>query len=85
MKNEFKFILIGADVIRVLVCGDKIIPTDCYYQLEDFEIFDSREDAMYSKLLDCLKAGKSLDNYKSSKYYKMYVERLKKEYPEYII
>jgi len=48
-------------------------------------LFDSKNDAMYAKLLYELERGKDLRKYKSSKYYKYYIERLKKENPEYLI
>lgn len=55
------------------------------FTVRDYEMFESKKDAMYAKLIKELESGKSLDNYKRSKYYKYYVQRLKKENPEFII
>ena len=55
------------------------------FTLKNYEMFDSKKDAMYTKLIRELDSGKSLSNYKSSKYFKYYCERLKKEHPEFMI
>lgn len=69
------FNLDNGDFVTV---GDK-------FKAPNSPIFDNKEDAMYFKLLRSLEKGKPISNFKSSKYYKYYIERLKKENPEYII
>jgi hypothetical protein len=47
--------------------------------------FSSMEEARYSTLLLALKSGKPIQNFKSSKYYKYYIKRLKEDNPEYLV
>lgn len=49
------------------------------------KVYKNKFDAMYDKLVNDLQSGKPLENYKSSKYYQQYIERLKKDNPEYIL
>lgn len=51
----------------------------------DVIFFDEKIDALYTQFLKNIKEGTPLKNYKRSKYYKIYLERLKKDYPEYVI
>lgn len=55
------------------------------FTLKNFELFETKRDAMYHKLIKELKSGKPLSNFKGSKYYSYYLKRLKKEHPEYAI
>lgn len=55
------------------------------FTLKNYQMFDTKKDAMYAKLVRELGHGKPLKNYKRSKYYKYYLQRLKKEHPEYLI
>jgi hypothetical protein len=51
----------------------------------DITLYGDRMDAMYCKLVTALSGGKPLENYRSSKYFKYYVDRLKIEHPEYAL
>jgi hypothetical protein len=83
---ETKFIVDGASVIEVVEVGDGfLVPAINVFQKKEYTLYESRNDARYNCMLEELKKGKDISNYKSSKYFKYYVERLKKEHPEYII
>ena len=86
MKPKQLYILVNGDVVPVYDMGNN------YYCLSGqlfvaskSHVFSDREDAMYSKLILELQRGKPLENFRSSKYYGYYIERLKKENPEFII
>lgn len=49
------------------------------------EVYSDRLDALYFNFLEKVKKGKKVTNYKTSKYYKMYIKRLEKDHPEYLI
>lgn len=86
MKPEVKYVLNGATVVPVVEVGDEfLVPAHEMFRKENCPVFGSREDARYHCLLKDLEKGKSIENYKSSKYYKYYIERLKEENPEYIL
>jgi hypothetical protein len=59
------------------VCKEDQIPFDtkCY----------EKREAKYNAMLYCLRNGKTINSYKISPYYDYYVERLKKEHPEFLI
>lgn len=81
-----KFIIDGASVIEVVEIGDDLLaPAQTIFKRGDYDVYDTRLDARYHSMLRDLQNGKSIYNYKSSKYYKYYIERLKEENPEYII
>ena len=89
---EPKFILInGKDVRQVIELGKdpkgRTEFVDCgdVYTPKNYQTFDNKKDAMYSKLIIDLQSGTPLSNYKRSKYYKYYCSRLGQEYPEYMI
>lgn len=83
---ETKFVLDGASVIEVIEIGEYLVPAaNMILKTADHQTFESREDARYHCMLEGLKKGKDITTFKSSKYYKYYIERLKKENPEYII
>jgi len=85
-KPETKFILNGANVVPVVEIGDDyLVPADVMFKKEQHTIYESRLDARFFCMLKELEKGKALEDYKKSKYFKYYVERLKKEYQEYII
>jgi len=48
-------------------------------------IFKTIKEARYCSMLVDLGRGKNINNYRSSKYYKYYLSRLKKDHPEYLI
>ena len=74
-----KYHLIGEYYVPAIVTPLKIDEIK-----HDYE-FDDLFEANYCKLCYNLKRGKPFKNYKGSKYYKRYVERLELEYPEYLI
>lgn len=86
MEPKTKYIIDKGNVMSVYDLGDDdfVWATDIF-KLSNTVVFDDRMDAMYYKLILDLQKGKSLDNFKSSKYYNYYIERLKSDNPEYII
>jgi hypothetical protein len=86
MTPKEKYIICGGDVVPVyeLSNGDLTIAADVF-KASDYIVYTNRFDAMYAKLIKDLQKGKPLENYRSSKYYKQYIERLKKENPEFAI
>ena len=86
MSLKEKYIVCGNDVVPVyeLANGDLTIAADIF-KANDYIVYTNRFDAMYAKLIKDLQRGKSLENYRSSKYYKQYIERIKKENPEFAI
>jgi len=60
-----------------------------FYSIDDLpsnkELFRNHKDALFSMLLFRIKRGVPLSNYKKSKYYKYYLERLQKDHPEYLL
>ena len=85
-QPESKFIIDGSSVLEVIEIGDGfLVPSATVFKREKYILFDSREDARYFCMVQDLKKGKPIEQYKSSKYYQYYLERLKEEYPEYVI
>jgi hypothetical protein len=85
-KSREKYILLGKNVIPVYELADgQLITAGDIFDSSQYKLYSNKLDAMYDKLVLDLQAGKPLDNYKSSKYFKQYIERLKKDHPEYII
>ena len=86
MKPKEKYVLDGGNVIPVYDVGGGwfVIATE-FYDATKYKLYDNRMDAMYDKLVKDLQTGKPIENYRSSKYYKYYIDRLKKENPEFII
>lgn len=83
---KIKFVIDGSSVIEVIEVGEYLVPVaNMVFKTKDHEMYETREDARFYCMLEQLKKGKDITNFKSSKYYKYYVERLKKEHPEYII
>lgn len=86
MKPKQLFMLVNGDVVPVYDLGnDYYCQSGQLFISSPRHVFSDREDAMYSKLILELQGGKPLENFKSSKYYEYYIERLKKENPEFII
>ena len=80
------FIVVDGDVMSVIEIGDSHFVNAAYvFTVAEPILFDSREEAMYSKLLQELTCGTPLKNYKSSKYYRYYLKRLAEDNPEYLI
>ncbi len=85
-KEREKYILCGKDIVPVYELADgQLIAAGDIFDRTHFTVYTDRKDALYDKLINDLKTGKSIDNYKSSKYFQYYVNRLKKDNPEYII
>jgi hypothetical protein len=81
-----KFLYSGISVTEVYDFGDFLVPVNVLIKKRKNSIlFNNKFDAMYKMLLYNLEKGKKIENYKSSKYYKKYIERLKIENPEYLI
>ena len=86
MKPKEKYIIDGGNIVPVYDVGGGwfVIATD-FYDATKYTLYDDRMDALYVKLVNELNSGKPLENFRSSKYYKYYVERLKKDNPEFVI
>lgn len=83
---KIQFVIDGNTVYGVYpIGGDEFVRTSDVFKKKNLTMFNSKKDALYAKLIRDLKGGKPLKNYKTSKYYKYYIERLKKEHPEYAI
>ena len=81
-----KYIIDGKSVYGVVPLGnDKFVLTSNVFTKKNAALYDNKKDALYDKLIRDLKSGKPLSNYKTSKYYQYYLERLKKDNPEYAI
>lgn len=86
MDIDSKYIIDGASVIEVIEVGDNhLVPASVMFDKKDYQLFDTRLDARYYCMLKDLQKGKNIENYKSSKYYQYYIERLKEENPEYLL
>lgn len=85
-KEREKYILLGKHVIPVYELKDgQLITAGDIFDPSEVKVYTNKFDAMYDKLVMDLQKGKSLENYKSSKYYQQYIDRLKKDNPEYIV
>jgi len=90
MKLKEKYVVFNGSVENMC----QISETDTEYVLvpqnqivtikkDSCDIFNDKFDAMYHVFLDRIKSGKSvLKNYKSSKFFKQYLERLQEQNPE---
>jgi hypothetical protein len=86
MKPQEKYILLGKHVIPVYeLKNGQLITEGDIFNPNEVNVYTNRFDAMYDKLIKDLQCGKSIESYKSSKYYKQYIERLKKDNPEYVL
>lgn len=86
MKTAMKYIIDGDGVIPVFdVGGGYLVPASNVFPKKDHVVYNDKMDAMYYKLIRDLAKGKPLENYKSSKYFKYYMKRIKEEHPEYAI
>lgn len=85
-KPKPKYIVVNKQVIPVYPLGDEyFIAEGPMYTVSDKHVYEDKMDAMYYKLVQELQFGKPIENFKTSKYYGYYIERLKKENPEYIL
>jgi uncharacterized short protein YbdD (DUF466 family) len=80
----------GDSVVKYTIIGETdinyiAVPSGFEIMAKKNQFFSDRFDALYSKLIINLSKGIRLSNYKSSKYYKRYVERLKEDHPEWLI
>ena len=73
-------------VVTIIVDGKQhLVPYKSLFYADDECLFETREDALYSNFLKKVIHGKKIENYKSSKYYKMYRKRLLVDHPELLI
>lgn len=83
---EIKYVIINAIVYPVYDLGDdNFVQITQVFKQKDVKIFNTKVDALYTCVIQRLQNGAPLSNYKSSKFYNEYVQRLKIEHPEYII
>jgi hypothetical protein len=80
-----KYIIDGYKVIEVFEIDDYLVPCSVLFDKAEHQLYNSREDARYYSLLEQLDRGKSIEDFKSSRYYSYYLERLKRENEEYLI
>ena len=86
MKIVPKFALTNGNVCKVIELGDDyLVEIDKIFSAKNVQLYNNKEEAMFQKLVQELKRGRNLKNYKRSKYFSYYKERLKEEYPEYLI
>lgn len=86
MKPSTKFIIQSNSVIPIVIINDVYyVPAGEVFELKDNNVYDNKLDAQYTLLIQNLRKGKQLSNYKTSKYFKYYIDRLKDENPEYLI
>ncbi len=90
MKPKSKFIITGnkwkQSILAVVEFDDEyFIYEPKFMKKNDTVFYDTKEDAMYHKLILELQKGKSLENFKTSPYYEDYLARLKIKNPEYLI
>jgi hypothetical protein len=86
MKPQTKFIIVSNSVIPIVIINDAYyVPAGEVFELKDNNVYDNKLDAQYTLLIQNLKKGKQLSNYKTSKYFKYYIDRIKDENPEYLI
>lgn len=86
MKPSTHYIIEKDSVVPVVKINDEyLVPANVIFKKRDFKVYDSKLDALYDKLLRDLAKGKSLENFRRSKYFKYYTERLKEENPEYYL
>lgn len=87
-KPETKYLVVGTELIPVVVISENwVVPASQIIEIrpETSTIFDNKEDGNYYKMVKKLDSGVSIDNYKSSRYFGFYMERLKDEHPEHVI
>jgi hypothetical protein len=79
------YIILNDGITECYKISDGIfVPTHAVIKHESKEYTD-RNDALYFNFLEKVKNGKKVTNFKTSRYYKMYLERIEKEHPEYLI
>jgi hypothetical protein len=85
-KPKEVYVLMGPNVVSAYDAGGGyFVVGGTLIDIVGDAVYTDKMDAMYHKLIYDLQKGKPLENYKSSKYFKQYIERLKKEHPEYIL
>lgn len=91
MKDKLEIIYYtkGKDIFTYYKIGDILIPysVNVYTesQIKHDGKFTNKLDARYFTLIKQLQSGKKLSNFKVSKYFQYYVDRLREENPEYLI
>jgi hypothetical protein len=86
MNTNEKYIINGEHVIAVYHVGDNTYtPKTTIFHREPDNVYTNKMDAHYANLIKQLSKGKPLENYKSSKYYDYYIQRLTEDNPEYLI
>jgi len=85
-KKHYQYILNSTNtstVVQVKV-GDEIYLVDPKLLIPNTHKLYTKNDAQYELFRKAMEGGKSLRNYRQSKYYKMYLERAKIENPEFL-
>jgi len=73
---------ISSPVIKVSIDNKDYLVNPAYLVKYYNEILYTKENAKYKIFIQRVLSGTPIKNFKSSKYYKMYLERAKKENPE---
>jgi len=83
------FVVNGTNTTTYFNIGGYLVPEDSnittFEDVKAEAVCSELKEARYLAMLCGLKRGKSIENFKRSKYYEYYLERLKEEHPEYII
>lgn len=84
-KPAEKYVVIADQLIPIADFGDWGCPMSSIISLQDADVFESREEANYYKMVKRLDKGVSIDNYRNSKYFQYYKEKLEKDHPEHLL
>lgn len=89
MKHELlKYGICSESVVPVVHIGGNryvAVSKSNSFNVDDNDLFDEKDDAMYENFLRKIKNGTPVRNFKSSKYFKYYINRLCDEDPEWAI
>lgn len=80
----------GNGTVQYIIVGETetnfiAVPAGVEIMAKKEQFYSKKFDAQYALLLKRLTNGTPLKNYKSSPYYEQYMDRLKKENPEFLI
>ncbi len=85
-KNHYQYILNSKSTLTVVKVqlGNETYLVDPSMLIPNTHKLYTKEDGQYELFKRAIESGKSIKNYKHSKYYKMYLERAKFENPEFL-
>jgi len=62
-----------------------IITKNGVQEISDFRMFETKKEAVFEYAISRIKSGVQVHNYCAMSYYQELLERVKKEYPEYLV